>query len=79
VTRPGVIARLSFLRGRAVELEDTAARLDVLAHVLPGAIERLGVAGVERTLRLEAGVIRARADQLRTDSAGRASASNDTR
>ncbi len=66
--RPGVIARLSWRRGRAEAFDDSALLLDGLALVLGDAIERLGVEQVVGSLRLTAGLARAQADQLRNAS-----------
>ena len=58
--RPGLIARLSFRRGRAEAFDDAADLLDELA----GAVDQLTVEEIKRDLRLAAGVVRADADQL---------------
>lgn len=66
--RPGLIARLSFRRGRAEAFDDAADLLDELAGGLGDAIERFGVEEIEQDLRLAAGLVRAQADQLRNAS-----------
>lgn len=65
---PGLIARLSFRRGRAEAFDDAADLLDEIAGGLGDAIDQLGVEEIARNLRLAAGLVRSQADQLRIDS-----------
>jgi hypothetical protein len=60
------VARRSFDRGRADAIADAARFLDELARQLPEEIERHGVDAVAASLRLSAGIARARADQIRS-------------
>jgi len=66
--RPLTIAHRSFRRGKAEALDDAAEMIDVFADGLRDAIDRLGVEKIEQNLRLAAGLVRAQAEQHRSDS-----------
>lgn len=52
-------------RGQADAHYEDAAALDALAEILPAWVEELGLEEACARLRLAAGTVRARADQLR--------------